>query len=279
MTQQKFIDTAGIIKSRNPVLYNILPGFVLRFIKRILHEDELNEFLSSHAHDQPVEFVDAALNRLGVRSKVISPDIEYPQNCIFVANHPLGGPDGLMLMQHLFRKGIEFKSLSNDLLYNLIPLRPTIIQVNSFGRQTRNFTKELEEAVGAGQSLVIFPSGFVSRPHQTGIRDLPWKKTFVQLAERFRMDVVPVSISGITSNRFLNLARWRKSLGIKANLEMFLLVDEMFRLKGKEYTLFFHQAISWERFSDGQHPNEWARKIEQSLYERHPGLINGTHES
>ena len=278
MNEQRFIDTAGIIKSRNPALYRLLPRFVLRWIKQVLHEDELNEFLNQHAHDTPGEFVDASLKRLGVRSKIISDDFEYPARCIYVANHPLGGPDGLMLMQHLNQKGIGFKSLSNDLLNHLHPLRPWMIQVNSFGRQSRAFTEEVERAVGSDQSILIFPSGFVSRPHEGGIRDLPWKKTFIQLSKRLKMDVVPVSIGGISSNRFLRLARWRKRLGIKANVEMFLLADEMFRLKNKEITIFFHQPIPWQRFNDGQHPLVWARHIEQSIYERHPNLLYGTHE-
>jgi 1-acyl-sn-glycerol-3-phosphate acyltransferase len=278
MNEKKFIDTAGIIKSRNPGLYRLLPRFILRLIKQVLHEDELNEFLDDHSNDQPAEFVDAALNRLGVRSKIISHEYAYPRRCIYAANHPLGGPDGLMLMQHLNRHGIEFKSLSNDLLNHLKPLRPWMIKVNSFGRQSRQFTAEVEKAVGADQSLLIFPSGYVSRPYEDGIRDLAWKKTFIQLSKRLHMDIVPVSISGITSNRFLRLARWRKRLGLKANIEMFLLADEMFRLKNKEITIYFHQPIAWQRLTDGQHPIEWARNIEQMIYERHPKLIYGTHE-
>lgn len=278
MNEQRFIDTAGIIKSRNPALYRLLPAFVLRWIKQVLHEDELNEFLNQHAHDSPEEFVDASLNRLSVRSKIISADFECPARCIYVANHPLGGPDGLMLMQHLHRKGIGFKSLSNDLLNHLNPLRPWMIPVNSFGRQSRQFSAEVEAAVGSNHSLLIFPSGYVSRPYQDGIRDLPWKKTFIQLSIRLKMDVVPVSIGGIASNRFLRLARWRKRLGLKANIEMFLLADEMFRLKNKEISIFFHQPIPWQRFTDGQHPLAWARQIQQLIYERHPNLLHGTHE-
>jgi 1-acyl-sn-glycerol-3-phosphate acyltransferase len=279
MNKYKFIDTAGIIKSRNPALYRLLPGFILSLIKKVLHEDELNEFLNEHADDQPADFVDASLNRLGVRTNVISTDFGYPCRCIYVANHPLGGPDGLMLMQHLNRKGIAFKSLSNDLLYHLQPLRPWLIRVNSFGRQSRQFTAELEETVKANQSLLIFPSGFVSRPFGAGIRDLPWKKTFIALSKCLQMDVVPVSISGTTSNRFLRLARWRKRLGLKANLEMFLLADEMFRLKNKEISIFFHQPIPWQSFTDVKQSKEWARHIEQMIYDRHPSLIYGTHES
>lgn len=278
MNEQRFIDIAGIIKSRNPALYRLLPAFVLRWIKRVLHEDELNEFLNQHAHDHPAEFVDASLNRLGVRSKIISPDFAYPARSIYVANHPLGGPDGLMLMQHLNRAGIGFKSLSNDLLSHLDPLRPWMIKVNSFGRQSRQFTAEVEAAVGTDHSLLIFPSGYVSRPYQDGIRDLPWKKTFVQMSIRLQMDVVPVSIGGITSNRFLRVARWRKRLGLKANVEMFLLADEMFRLKDKEFSIFFHPSISWQSFTDGKHAIAWARHIEQMIYDRHPNLKYGTHE-
>jgi len=279
MNGHNFIDTAEIIRSRNPALHRLLPGWVLRYIRRILHEDDLNEFMRAHRGDPPDVFVDAALQRLGIAARVISPELSLPERCIFVANHPLGGADGLMLMQQLHGMGIEFRAFSNDLLINLTPLQAWMIRVNSYGRQSRNFVKEVEEAAGGHLSLIIYPSGFVSRPWGDGIRDLPWKKTFIQLAVRLRMDVVPVSISGTTSRRFLRLARWRKRLGIRANLEMFLLADEMFRLNGRAYTIYFHPPIPWQTFADGQPPLDWARRIENQLYERHPRLKYGTHES
>jgi hypothetical protein len=60
---------------------------------------------------------------------------------------------------------------------------------------------------------------------------------------------------------------------------MFLLADEMFRLKNKEISIFFHQPIPWQSFTDVKQSKEWARHIEQMIYDRHPSLIYGTHES
>ena len=58
---KKFIDVAEVIRSKNPRLYKMLPGFVTRYIKRVVHEDEVNDFIARHGHKTSFEFVDAII--------------------------------------------------------------------------------------------------------------------------------------------------------------------------------------------------------------------------
>ena len=97
--------------------------------------------------------------------------------------------------------------------------------------------------------------------------DLDWKKTFVTKSKAYQRDIVPVHIEGRNSNFFYDLARWRKHLGIKVNIEMAFLVDEFFKQRNKQLTITFGKPIPYQtldrRFSDAQ----WAEKLRTFSYQ------------
>ena len=93
-----------------------------------------------------------------------------------------------------------------------------------------------------------------------------WKKSFVAKAIQYQKNVVPVFIDGHNSNFFYNLAYWRKKLGIKANVEMFYLVDEMYKQKGKTLTFTFGEPISWKVFTLDKPAEYWSEKVKQHTY-------------
>jgi len=119
---------------------------------------------------------------------------------------------------------------------------------------------------------LIFPAGLVSRKQQNNkIEDLVWKKSFISKAIQYKKDIIPVHIEGENSKRFYNLAYWRKKIGIRANIEMFFLVDEMYKQKGKTLTFTFGEAISWKTFTKDK-PNEyWSQKVKEHMYALHSG--------
>jgi hypothetical protein len=73
----------------------------------------------------------------------------------------------------------------------------------------------------------------VSRIHEGIIQDFEWKKTFMTYGRSLNRPIVPIFISGQLSPFFYRLFKLRKWLGIKANLEMFYLADEMLKQKNK----------------------------------------------
>ena len=97
--------------------------------------------------------------------------------------------------------------------------------------------------------------------------DLDWKKTFVTKAKEYQRDIIPVHIDGRNSNFFYNLARVRKFLKIKVNIEMAFLVDEMFKQRNKTLTITFGRPIPYQvfdhRFTDAQ----WAEKLRTFSYQ------------
>jgi len=154
----------------------------------------------------------------------------------------------------------------NDILMNVPGLQPLFIPINKHGRNTEN-VRIIDETFASDKMILYFPAGLVSRKQRGGvIRDLPWKKTFVSKAKKYQRDVIPVHISGRNSNFFYNLANWRKKLGIKANIEMLYLVDEMVKQKGKPIRITFGEPIPWTTFDKSKTDRQWAEEVKKRVY-------------
>jgi putative hemolysin len=96
--------------------------------------------------------------------------------------------------------------------------------------------------------------------------DLQWKKTFITKARKYKRDIIPVYISGRNSGFFYNLASWRRKLGIRANIEMLYLVDEMAKQKGKSIKISFGQPIPYTTFDRSKTDVQWAEYVKNKVY-------------
>jgi hypothetical protein len=56
-------------------------------------------------------------------------------------------------------------------------------------------------------------------------------------------------------------------MGLKANIEMLYLADEMFKQKDKEIRLVFGKAIPWETFDKTKSALEWADWVKSKTYD------------
>ncbi len=268
VSSEKFIDVKKAIGSKNPRLLKFMPGFLLRYIIRTVHQDELNLAIERNKHRFGHEFVDAAMEEFGSKPIVIGAE-NIPKNggVIMTANHPLGGLDGIAFMDVAgeYRKDIRF--FVNDLLMAFQNLAPILVPVNKHGKNSADYTRKFEETYASNECLLLFPAGLVSRRQADGrIEDLVWKKSFISKAIQYRKNVVPVYIDGNNSKFFYNLAYWRKKIGIKANIEMFYLVDEMYKQRGKTLTFTFGEAISWETFTKDKPAEYWSERVKQHVY-------------
>lgn len=265
---EKFIDTAKVIASKNPRLLKIMPGFLLRYIKRVIHEDELNDAISRNKNRFEHDFVDAAMEEFGVHIKVVGEEnIPESGGVIIAANHPLGALDGIAFMKVVGKRRKDIRFLVNDLLMALKNFGPLFVPVNKHGRNSQDYVERIEKVYAEDDCVLIFPAGLVSRRQKGGvIEDLEWKRSFINKAVHYKKNIVPVYIEGRNSNFFYNLAYWRKKLGIKANIEMFYLVDEMYQQKGKTLTFTFGKPISWQVFTSEQKDEYWAEKVKRHVY-------------
>ncbi|MGQ0827270.1 MAG: 1-acyl-sn-glycerol-3-phosphate acyltransferase [Bacteroidota bacterium] len=265
---KKWIDVEKAIAGKNPALLKILPGFLLRYIKRTIHQDELNEAVNRNIHLHHIDFVNAGMEEFNVHLKVEGDEnIPKQGGIIMAANHPLGGLDGIAFMKVAGRYRKDIRFLVNDLLMAFENLRSILVPVNKHGRNTSSYMERIDKVYSSDECLLIFPAGMVSRRQPgKGIQDLVWKKSFISKAIQYQKNIVPVYIGGKNSNFFYNLAYWRKVIGIKSNIEMFYLADEMYKQKGKTITFTFGEPISWQTFTKDKSAEYWAEKMKQHVY-------------
>ena len=264
---EKFIDIENVIRKKNPALVKMMPGFVISLMKRLIHEDEVNRIIYDYRDRHGLAFVRSILDDMNVTYSVEG--IEHiPVNgrYIFASNHPLGGFDGLVLMDAIGKVFPEIRFIVNDILLNIKNFEPLFVPVNKHGRQSKEYARKIEETYSGDAQVVYFPAGLCSRKVRKQIVDLKWNKNFVQKAVHYKRDVVPVYFEGRNSNFFYNLANMRKRLGIKANLEMTFLVNEFFKQKGQHLRLKFGTPIAHTIFDKSENYSYWTEFIREKVY-------------
>ncbi len=246
-----------------------VPKFVTRWLEHILHQDDLNAFIREHSEEEGIDWIESALDYLGITIKVSgleNVDINDEKRYTFVSNHPLGGVDGIALGVVIGKHcNGNIRYLLNDILMNLPGLRQLGVPVNKTGRQNRNTVGLVEEAFHSQNHIIVFPAGLCSRMIDGRVQDLPWKKTALHKSLQTHRDIVPVYFSGQNSNRFYRIANLSKI--IKVNLAMLFLADEAFKSKGKQFEVRIGKPIPWQTFDDSRTMTQWAQWLRQKVYE------------
>lgn len=266
---RQYIDVRKILAEKAPAASGKVPGFLIRYLERILHQDEINHILNLYRDYEGVEFMRRLVSYFGLHFELSGLD-GVPAGegrYIFASNHPLGGMDGICLSALLGeRYGGNIKYPVNDLLLFIPNLRSIFIPVNKHGRQSRENALAADEAYASDAQIITFPAGLCSRKRDGKVVDLEWKKSFIQKAVEYRRDVVPVYFGGRNSAFFYRLARLRKALGIKFNLDMLYLPDEMFKSRNSTYKIIFGKPIPWQTFDGSRKHIEWAQWVKGVTY-------------
>jgi len=262
------IDVRSVIYSKNPTLARTIPRFVINYLEKIVHQDELNGFLLKYGHLKDAELIAAGLSHFEIKYKVYGTEnIPKSGRYIFVSNHPLGGLDGLVFIHELSKHFARIKFPVNDILTNIKNLSGIFLPVNKHGSQAKDAAILIEKSYASDDQILYFPAGLCSRKKKGIIRDLQWHKSFISKSIQHKRDIVPAFFSGRNSDFFYNLANIRKMAGIKANIEMLYLADEMFRQKDKEISLVFGEPIPWRTFDKTRSAPEWAEWVKSNSYE------------
>jgi putative hemolysin len=261
------IDVEKVLYAKNPAIRKFVPSFLVNYLKRIVHQDELNRFLEKCGHLKDARLIDEGLNYFGIKASVYGAEnLPVSGRYIFVSNHPLGGLDGLVFIHELSKIYGDIKFPVNDILTNIENLSGIFLPVNKHGPQEREAARRIEEAYASESQILYFPAGLCSRKRKGVIRDLQWHKSFITKATRHKRDIIPAYFSGRNSDFFYNLANLRKFLGVKANIEMLYLADEMFRQKDKEIKLVFGERIPWQVFDRTKSAPDWAEWVKAKSY-------------
>lgn len=263
---EKTIDIKDVFYKKNPTLAKVIPGFVYNFLRKLVHEDEINKILYDNKDKYGLDFVRATLNDLGADIQIEGLENIPPEGkSTLISNHPLGGYDGLALMDAVGRVRKDLYFLANDILMLLPNLKPLFVPVNKLGTNL-DYARTINEAFTKENIILVFPAGLVSRKINGVIQDLEWKMTFLTKSKRNKRDIIPAYVEGKNSNRFYNIARWRKKLGIKFNVEMALLVDELFRFKNKTLKIIIGKPVSYKIIDNRFTLKQWALIFREHVY-------------
>ncbi len=269
--EEKTIDIEKILKSKMGDKARLVPKPVVSWLKRIIHQDEVNRYLFDSRHLTGVDWLEECVRYLDMHLEVEGlenlPDKNDGRLYTFVSNHQLGGIDGVALGAIIGRHyDGRFRYLVNDLLMNLPGLAPVCIPINKTGSQSRSFPAMVEAGFKSDTHMLMFPAGICSRRIDGQIRDLEWKKTFITKSVETKRDVVPIHFGGQNSDFFYRLANICKAAGIKFNIAMLFLVDEMYKNVHKTFRVSIGKPIPWQTFDKTKTPLEWAAFVRERVY-------------
>lgn len=264
----RFIDVKQILREKASSLASKIPRFVINYLIRIIHQDEVNEILNRYRDKEGVDFMTELIRHFDLTLELKGEEnIPQEGRYIYASNHPLGGLDGVCLSAVLgnYYKG-KIRYLVNDILLFIPNLRSIFIPINKHGMQDKRTAFLTDEAYASDNQIITFPAGLCSRKIKGKIIDLEWKKSFIRKAIEYRRDVIPVYFEGENSDSFYRLANLRKKIGIKTNLEMLYLSDELFRNKHASFRIYFGKPISWQTFDNNKKITEWVAWIREQAY-------------
>lgn len=166
---------------------------------------------------------------------------------MFVANHPFGVLDGIILCDMALKARGDFRILLNSLLCQDCQLAPYFLPIDF--EQTREAirtnirSKQLAlQYLSRDIPVLIFPSGMVSTANRLGFGDVvdaPWTTFAAKIIREAKATVVPVYFHGRNSRKF------HVASHIAEPLRMALLVHEALRMFGQEVRLEIGSPIAW----------------------------------
>ncbi|MFY0665969.1 MAG: NRDE family protein [Natronospirillum sp.] len=187
------------------------------------------------------------LQRLGVSAQV--PDgamlPAVAARPVFIANHPTGGLDGLILLAWLQSYYPEVKVVVTDLLTLIPPMKSLVVPVDRY-RSSRQSVRNLHAAFATDAAILVFPAGRTARKQQGKLTDFEWHSMPVTLARRYGRPLVPIHLEGTNSRLFHGVAALRQRFNVALNLEMALLPRELLKPATRTFGVSTGEAITVE---------------------------------
>ena len=268
-------DIRAILQRKAPKAH--VPDFIIRYLERIAHIEQMNAFLRKYPDLKGYTFIDRVIHEeLGCTASIDGTE-NIPTDgrpVIFVSNHPLGGLDGMIIAQMIHESRCdkrELKVIVNELLMYIEPINELWAPVNKVGHLSKEQAAEQQRMWESETDVLTFPAGACSRLQRMDgkwqIQDLEWQKNFIQRAREYKRDIVPIYFEGKNSKFFYALALIRKWLHIKLNIEMLYLVDEMYGAHGKHFKVHVLPPIPYTTFDNTKSPKAWAQFVKSIVYE------------
>lgn len=219
----------------------------LFILRRLFHEQEVNNFLEENRHCQGFDFIDQVLDYFNFTYSLTNKDLmNIPSSgrVLIIANHPLGALDGLALLKMIGEIRKDVRIVANDMLASLSQLSPLLLPVDNLNRSTRKQDiTNINNALHNEEAVIVFPAGEVSRAGAMGIKDSNWNQGFLHFAKKTNSPILPVYIGGKNSSLFYTIS------GINKTLAALLLPHEMFNKHSMNLTFKIGESIPYSLFS------------------------------
>ena len=127
-------------------------------------------------------------------------------------------------------------------------------------------TRKFDEEFFGDLPVLTFPAGLCSRPNGGEVTDPEWKISFLKKAYASQRQIVPVFVEGRLSKFFYRVYRIRKALGVKFNIEMLWLPDEMFSQKCRHFRIVVGDPIPVAELQRFGSLHEQALEVRKKAY-------------
>ena len=239
------IDLKKIILQRNPGFLSYFPEFLQKvfylLLAKLLKINEINTILEKCNDLSGIAFIDEVFEQLDFSYMITKKErdrIPSEGKVIIVANHPLGGLDGMVLLKLVSEVRPDVKIVVNDVLMEIEALNELFLPVNIFENKVQKSNLEkISQSLAREEAVIIFPAGEVSRLSTKGVQDKPWNKGVLLFAKKYDAIIQPVFIHAKNSLGFYLVSSvWKQ-------FSLFLLPGEMFRKKHKNITIKIGEPI------------------------------------
>lgn len=232
----------------NPCRLPLKPRFLGAMLEKLLALDVLAKVYDDRpANATPQEFLKYTIAQLGVTLDISNPahlqEIPKEGPVLIVANHPLGGLEGVAIASVISDVRPDLQVLTNQLLRRIPELAPVFIGVdvlsgNAAADNVAGIKKVHKHLKNAG-AVLIFPAGMVStrEPGSSVIQDRAWTRLVGQLVKRYACTTVPVYVGGRNSDYFYAAGR------IHPRLRTILLPRQMANKKNSTLPLTIGRPI------------------------------------
>ena len=195
-----------------------------------------------------LEFLAGVLSYLDVRVKAVDSqnvlrNLPAEGPLLIVANHPLGGLEGIAITKLLLEMRPDTKVLTNNLLTRIPELKSTFIGVDvlskNAARENAKGIRTASQHLKGGGALLIFPAGKVASVNirTRTVEDHEWNRFAGNLLRRSAAACLPIHVDGYNSRLFYLMAL------IHPKLRTLFLPRELANKGGRELKLIVGELI------------------------------------
>ncbi|BBB26637.1 GNAT family N-acyltransferase [Amphritea japonica] len=237
----------------------------LFLLRRLFHEQEVNNFLEENDNSEGFEFIDQVLDYFNFTYSLTNKDLmNIPSSgrVLIIANHPLGALDGLALLKMIGEIRKDVRIVANDMLASFTQLSPLLLPVDNLNRSTRKQDiANINIALQNDEAVIVFPAGEVSRAGAMGIKDSHWNQGYLHFAKKTNSPLLPIYIGGKNSSLFYTVS------GINKAFASLLLPREMFNKRAMNLIFKVGEPIPYSQLEKLPLPgSEKSKLVRKHLY-------------